>query len=174
RVTPHHHHVQRGQRENIVDHAALGHVSEVQTRPALDPSGERRNDPEQRLDERGLAGAVGADDTPPIALVDREVDTGQKGGPPVADRKLVYGEVRGTEQQRLVRVNIVHHLQTVPSGQIRPAAMIADDLRTFAGLHMRIPYGELLVELRGERVLVRLEGDRVRRVQIDEIVEDRL
>src|SRR5207245_158311 len=98
-------HVQRGQREDIVDHAALGYVSEAQTRAALDAPAERRDDPEQRLDERGLAGAVGADDTPPVALVDREVDTGQKGGPAVADGELVHRQERGHQRSALTAFN---------------------------------------------------------------------
>ena len=73
--------------------------------PALAGRIERRDDPEQRLDERSLAGAVGTDDTPPVALVDREVDTGQKRGPPVADGELVYREQRRHQGNALTAFN---------------------------------------------------------------------
>ena len=52
--------------------------------------------------------------------------------------------------------------------------MVADDLRPLEGLHLRIPYDELLLQLRGEPLVVRLEDGRVRWVQEHELVEDGL
>src|SRR3989449_3593328 len=77
-VASHHHDVQGGQREDVVDHPALGDVSEAQTRSALDLPPERRDDSEEGLYERRLAGTVGTDDAPPVALLDREVDVRQE------------------------------------------------------------------------------------------------
>ena len=100
-VASHHHDVQGGQREDVVDHPALGDVSEAQTRSALDLPPERRDDSEEGLYERRLAGTVGTDDAPPVALLDREVDVRQEGAPAVTDGEIVRRKERGHQRGAL-------------------------------------------------------------------------
>src|SRR6188472_2077626 len=84
-VASHHHRLRRGDRECPVDRLALGNVRDVVALLVYRPSAERdrtahlRGHVEDRLEERALAGAIGADDPDERPGRDRQVDVVQDG-----------------------------------------------------------------------------------------------
>src|SRR5882724_551574 len=85
--TSHEDHLADGEREGLVDRLALRHVAEHEP-PFGNADGAvyRPERPEQRLQERRLAGAIGADDTQEVAGGDVEVNVAEDGVPAVAER----------------------------------------------------------------------------------------
>ncbi len=66
------------ERQRRVELQALRHVADAEARAAHDAAGGRREHPQEHAEQRGLAGAVGADQRDDLAGVEREIDAAQQ------------------------------------------------------------------------------------------------
>ena len=91
-VAAHQHHVQHVQRETVLDPVALRHVAEAQAGLAGDAARLRPERAQQRAQHRGLARAVGPDQTEEVALRDAEAQVAQDGAAAVAESDVTEAD----------------------------------------------------------------------------------
>lgn len=97
-VLAHHHDVDRRRREVPVDRAALRDVGDqtahlpVGPTKDLDPAGRQGDEPEDRLEQRALAGPVRSDDRRQAPRLDIEVDIPEHRRRAVGDDQIPHGD----------------------------------------------------------------------------------